>query len=56
MKSYCTAQGSISNLLEQTMMEDNIRMCVCVYEIGSLCCTAEIAQHCKSTTILIKRI
>ena len=37
MRSYCTAQGTISNLLGQNMMEDNMRkimctyMCVCVY-------------------------
>jgi len=31
MKFYCTAQGTISSLLGQTMMEDNIRECACVY-------------------------
>ena len=25
MRSYCIAQGTISNLLEYTMMEDNIK-------------------------------
>lgn len=31
MKSYCTAQGSISNLLEQTMMEDNVKKEMCIW-------------------------
>ena len=32
MRSYGTAQGTISNLLGQTMMEDTMRkrMCMCV--------------------------
>ena len=32
MKSYCTAQGTISTLLGQKVMEDGMRkiMCVCV--------------------------
>ena len=32
MRSYCIAQGTISNLWEKIMMEDNMkkRMCVCV--------------------------
>ena len=31
MRSYCIAQGTLSNLLEQTMLEDNIRKVKCMY-------------------------
>ena len=33
LRSYCTAQGTLSSLLGQTMMEDNMgkRMCVYIY-------------------------
>ena len=41
MKSYCIAQGTIPDILGQTMMEDKKKnVCVCI--IGSLCCTAEV--------------
>ena len=31
MRSYCTAQGTRSNLLGQTMMGDNVRKGMCIY-------------------------
>ena len=59
MRSYYIAQGTMSNLLGQTLMEDNIRkeMCICMYiyiyihihththicMTASLCYTAEIS-------------
>ena len=52
IRSYCVAQGTISSLLGQTMMGDNIRkgMCVCTYThtyinmTGSLYCTTGIGK------------
>ena len=41
-RSYCTAQGTMSNLLRQNMMEDTMRKHVSIGMTGSLCCTAEI--------------
>ena len=40
--SYCIAQGTISNILGQTMMENNILKRVIYNMTESLCCTAEI--------------
>ena len=46
----CIAQGTISNLLEQTITEKKKRMSImCITE--SLCCTADIGTHCKSTIL-----
>ena len=42
MQSYCTAQGTIVNLLERTMMENNVKNNAYRCMIGSRCCTAEI--------------
>ena len=43
MRSYYTAQGTVSNLLGYTMMEDNIKKkSVYVCMTGSLCYTAKI--------------
>ena len=50
MRSYCTAQGIVSNLLGQNIMEDNMRNRMCIhihyfphiYMTGSLSSTAEI--------------
>ena len=41
MKSYCTAQGTISNLSGQTIMEDK-KGNGYIGMTGSLCYTAEI--------------
>ena len=52
------AQGTISNLLGQTMIEDNIRkgMCACVYIYTYVCVCHFVVQQklaqCKSTVIL----
>ena len=43
-RSYCTAQGTISNLLGQNMMEDNMRKNMYIGMTGSLCYTAEIGR------------
>ena len=43
MRSYCIAQGNVSNFLRQNIMEDNIRN-VYVYMTGSLCYIAEIGK------------
>ena len=52
--SYCTAQGTIFNYLEQIMIENVMRkrkhiyimydwvICISIYMIGSLCCMEEI--------------
>ena len=36
-RSYCIAQGTTSNLLGQTMMENCVCVCVCVSVCVSLC-------------------
>ena len=64
MRSYSTAQKTVSSLLGQNMIEDDMRkicvcVCVCVYTHihiytpGSLCYTQNLAQYCK-TIILYK--
>ena len=49
MGSYCTAQGTMSNLLEDSMKKKNymcvcVCVCVCERETGSLCSIAEIER------------
>ena len=34
MRPYCTAQGTISSLLGETMMEDNMRKRICFIRIS----------------------
>ena len=41
-KPYCTAQGSIINILQQSIMGKNIIKNAYMYITESLCCTAEI--------------
>ena len=45
MGSYCTAQGTMSNLLSSNVMEDSIKkndVPICM--TGSFCCAAEIER------------
>ena len=52
MRSCCVAQGTISSLLRQTMMEDkkgNVYMYICL--TGSLLYTAEIGTTLYSYTL-----
>ena len=58
MKSYCTAQGTKSNLLGQNIMEDFMRkiivcvcVCVCVYthaQLGHYAVQQKLTHNCKS--------
>ena len=52
MRSYCTAQGTLSSLLGQNMMGDDMRKRMYICMTWSLCYTAELAQHYKSTVII----
>lgn len=54
--SYSTALGSASHPLGQNTMGDDVKIRVSICVTRSLCCTAEMAQHCTSTIILIKKI
>ena len=49
MRSYYIAQETISSLLGQTMMEDNIRK-ECTY-MGHFAVQQKLAQRCKSTIL-----
>ena len=53
MGSCCIAQGTAPGLLGQNMMENEKKKKkrMCVWAAGSLCCTAEIKEHCKSTLL-----
>ena len=48
MGSYCTAQGTVSNLLGWNMIEDRveekIKKDILICMTGSLCCTTEIEE------------
>ena len=54
MKSCCTAQGTLSILLGQDMVDDSMgkRMYMCVYDWVTAV-QQKLAQHCKSTIIKI---
>ena len=53
MRSNCTAEGTISNLLRETMMEDNIRKGMYIYlGLGHFAVQQKWEQHGKSILIL----
>ena len=48
--SFCAAQGTVSNLLGQNMMQDNVRKRMCIYgRLGHYAAQQKLTQHCKST-------
>ena len=61
MRSCFITQGTISSHLWWNMMDDNVRKTIYIYThthkhaymcmTGSLCSTAELTEHCKSTII-----
>ena len=50
MRSFCVAQGTISNHLWWNMMEDKVRKRIdmCVY-LGNFAIQQKLTEHCKST-------
>ena len=56
MRSYCTAQGTIPNLLGQNMMEDSMRKKKCIYAcLGHFAVQWKLTRHCRSTLLQFKR-
>ena len=49
MRSYCTAQGTISNLFGSNMMEDNMRKRMYILQLGHFVVQWQFIQHYKST-------
>ena len=51
-ESYCVTQGTISSLLGEKMMEDNMRKRMCVGRVlGQFDIQQKLEQHCKSTML-----
>ena len=53
MRSYCTAQRTLSKLLGETVKEEG--ECIYIHVTESLCCTAEIATTLQINYSLIKK-
>ena len=55
-RSYCIAQGTTSNLLGQTMMENCVCVCVCVSVCVSLCvsvCVSVCVYVCMCVSVYV---
>ena len=54
MRSYCIAQGTVSNFLWQKMMEDNMRMRMYINVwLDHIAVQEKLTQHCKSTILYV---
>ena len=50
MRTYCIAQGIISNLFRQNMIEDSMRTKMYIYVwLGHYAVQQKLTQHCKLT-------
>ena len=54
MRSYCIAQGTVSSLLGQTIMEDNRRKGMCVYMYEYMCVYIYIDRYDRVTLLFCR--